>query len=186
MANPHKSPSSDEQRPPLTDDWLTKTISRAVDGVFVRMLDCESQLIEVEGIENVQTLGNRLNTIATGDKRCVTLLRIAGSIQGSVYLYMNRALANELVCQFLDLEPGTTPDSVSSTLKEISNMIVGDLKSRLCGLGYRCTLKIPIEIKDFETPIENTQVSHKKIYRFNAQDEDFALLVYVEPGKNTP
>ena len=68
-----------------------------------------------------------------------------GDVEGLVYLYIPESFARALACRLLDsVELGVDwAEMTGDAIGELSNMIVGATKSRLCDAGMACTLTIP-------------------------------------------
>ena len=68
-----------------------------------------------------------------------------GNVNGIVYIYLTPELARMLAGRLLNIDESEAGDDelVGDSVGELSNMIVGAVKSRLCDLGLACNLTIP-------------------------------------------
>ena len=64
---------------------------------------------------------------------------------GSINLHVNGDFAKLITAAMLDMEEDEIEgdEEVHDVVGELSNMIGGDLKSRLCDVGLTCELSIP-------------------------------------------
>src|SRR6202012_1426446 len=72
-----------------------------------------------------------------------------GDVSGIVYIYLKAPLAQVLASRLLGIPEAEADDDelTGDAIGELSNMIVGAAKSRLCDLGLACTLTIPSIIR---------------------------------------
>jgi chemotaxis protein CheX len=68
-----------------------------------------------------------------------------GDVNGVVYVYMADAFARRLACRMLGMSEAELEgdEMVNDVIGELTNMIVGAVKSRLCDSGAPCVLTIP-------------------------------------------
>src|SRR3954467_9915202 len=75
----------------------------------------------------------------------ISAVGFIGRATGSVYLCADAALARTIASQMLGLSESEieSDEMVNDVMGEVSNMIVGQVKSHLCDHGHSCTLTIP-------------------------------------------
>lgn len=67
-----------------------------------------------------------------------------GAVHGVVYLQLTTRFASQLTARMLQMpEPELDDDMVNDAIAEVSNMVVGAVKSNLCDRGDTCVLTIP-------------------------------------------
>lgn len=128
---------------------LRSFITKAVNGVFATMLSMEVEFPEQNG-----------QPILEGE-RVVGSVSFAGKVMGNINIQVDCGFARVMTAAMLgmELEEVTGDDDVNDVIGEMSNMVGGDLKSRLCDNGLQCDLSIPsittgtsfrIECRDWE------------------------------------
>jgi chemotaxis protein CheX len=74
-----------------------------------------------------------------------------GDANGMVYVHLTNSFARQLAAVMLQMEEAELEDyMVNDVVAEISNMIVGSVKSNLCDRGYPCVLTIPSIVRGRE------------------------------------
>lgn len=103
----------------------------------------------------------------------------AGQANGIVYLYSGFGFAKLITGQMLGISEadGIEDEMVKDAIGELSNMVVGNIKSRLCDTGWQCTLTIPSILRGNQIAISGTGKSKKKILGF--RNHDHRMLAYV-------
>jgi CheY-specific phosphatase CheX len=111
---------------------LATMIKTAAEEVFETML---SMSVAVEnGIEKVNVDGHRY----------VGTVSVAGSVQGNLNLHVGQEFAKMITAEMLGSEPDEVEtDELEDVIGELSNMIGGNVKSRLCDESFTCQLSIP-------------------------------------------
>ena len=82
---------------------------------------------------------------APGEPLVVGSVGFTGDANGVVYLHVTARFAQTLASRMLDLSEAELEgdEIVNDVIGELSNMIVGCAKSRLCDAGAPCVLTIP-------------------------------------------
>lgn len=77
--------------------------------------------------------------------RIVGSVSLAGSVSGTVNVHVSDRFACQITANMLGMAPEEIDgvEEVHDVIGELSNMIGGDLKSRLCDAGFDCELSIP-------------------------------------------
>ncbi len=95
-----------------------------------------------------------------------------GEATGIIYLYSGMSFATVITSRLLGIsEPEVdTGDMVTDAIGELSNMVVGYVKSRLCDSGWPCTLTIPSVVRGQQLSVEGSaQVTRRVIGFRNCQ-----------------
>lgn len=145
-------------------------ISGAMAEVFDTMLSMDIDLADGDAQADID------------GERIVGSVGFAGKAVGSVSIQVKEAFARSITAAMLGMEEDEIEgdEEVHDVIGELSNMIGGDLKSRLCDGGLDCELSIPSIItgSDFKTEIKGWERHESLIFRYQ---EQFALVdVYMK------
>ena len=115
---------------------LGDLITAAVDGFFGTMLNMRTLPVPMppQWQEEVQIAGS---------------VGFAGPLSGVVYAHLSEAFARRITGILLGVEDSqvTSGEMINDTVGEMSNMLVGHIKSRLCDRGMPCVLTIPSVVR---------------------------------------
>uniref|UniRef100_A0A7C4MMW9 Chemotaxis protein CheX n=1 Tax=Desulfatirhabdium butyrativorans TaxID=340467 RepID=A0A7C4MMW9_9BACT len=114
--------------------------------------------------------------------RVVGSVGFAGDVMGSIYIHVPGSFAKEMAAAMLGMEPDEIEDDdeVNDVIGEVSNMIGGDLKSRLCDAGFPCQLSIPNITRGTDFQIDTIGwVRHERI-GFKKDNQGIVVDVYVK------
>lgn len=145
-------------------------ISGAMTEVFDTMLSMDIEPVDGDVRANVN------------GERIVGSVGFAGKAVGSVSIQVNEAFARSITAAMLGMEEDEIEgdEEVHDVIGELSNMVGGDLKSRLCDGDLDCELSIPSIItgSDFKTEIKGWERHESLVFR---HQEQFALVdVYIK------
>jgi chemotaxis protein CheX len=104
----------------------------------------------------------------------------ATGLTGIIYLYANVSFARVLTGRMLGIadEEVENGDMMTDAVGELSNMVVGYVKSRLCDRGLPCTLTIPSVVRGQELRVEGLAgVVRRQIGFRNCQDHVLAEVL---------
>jgi chemotaxis protein CheX len=95
-----------------------------------------------------------------------------GDATGIIYLYAGITFARVITSQMLGIpEPEVeNGDMVNDAIGELSNMVVGYVKSRLCDSGAPCTLTIPSVVRGQQLSVEGLPLFTRKVIGFRNGD----------------
>jgi CheY-specific phosphatase CheX len=112
---------------------LKEFLTNAIGNVFDMMLAMEAEFIDLD----FQT--------PAGESRIVGTVSFAGKVMGNINIQVNDAFARVMTAAILDMELDELEgeEEIYDVIGEVSNMIGGGLKSRLCDAGCFCELSIP-------------------------------------------
>jgi chemotaxis protein CheX len=71
----------------------------------------------------------------------------AGKMVGTLFFSTEESLAKGMASRLLGSEAAGDPGQVSDVMGELTNMLAGGCKSRLCDLGYPVVITIPTIIR---------------------------------------
>lgn len=111
---------------------LISMIRTAAEEVFDTML---SMSVEVE---------NDAQRVDIDGLRYVGTVSVAGNIMGNLNLHVGLDFAKLITAEMLGSEPEEVEaDELEDVIGELSNMVGGNVKSRLCDEDFSCQLSIP-------------------------------------------
>jgi chemotaxis protein CheX len=142
---------------------LDDLVKSAVSEVFDTMLNMK---IEVEGPEAMK---------ANGDPHVAGAVGFTGNgVSGVVYIYSSVALARRITSGMLGLAGGEIAgdEMINDTVGELTNMVVGQLKSRLCDRGVTCTLTVPSIVRGTNFTIEAVSSTSRRVLLFRCNGSD--------------
>ncbi len=156
----------------LTAFNLASFLRTATQEVFETMLSMP--LGENEAIE----------TIPKGTSQVVGSVSMAGTISGTVNIYVTDMFAKVITADMLgmELDEVDSDEEVHDVVGELSNMIGGDLKSRLCDAGFECSLSIPsiTSGKDFLIESKGWAVNEQVFFEY--QDHIALIEAFLKNG----
>jgi chemotaxis protein CheX len=117
---------------------------------------------------------------ADPDGQIIGSVGFIGEATGIIYLYANMSFAKTLTGRMLGISEPEVDDGemVTDAVGELSNMVVGHVKSRLCDSGLACTLTIPSVVRGQGLKFEgSTQVIRRLIGFRNCQDHLLAEVM---------
>ncbi len=114
-------------------DEVGGLLESGVTEVFSTMLGMDVKVVQPEEIQS------------SAEPFVAASVGFVGDVSGMVYIYLRASLAKALAIRFLNLTEADADDDelTGDAIGELSNMIVGAAKSRLCDLGLACVLTIP-------------------------------------------
>lgn len=102
---------------------------------------------------------------------------LSGKVHGVVYTAFSEDLAKIVAEKILG---GSASDQdVSDVVAELTNMITGNLKSRLCDLGHNCSLSIPSVVRGDEITISAKSASISVRNSFSIEGVPDPLVLHV-------
>ena len=106
----------------------------------------------------------------------------AGKAMGSINLHLSDAFARLITAAMLDMDEDEIEgdEEVHDVVGELSNMIGGDLKSRLCDAGLTCELSIPTITSGREFTVEPRGWARHERFVFNCQAQTGLVDVYLK------
>jgi chemotaxis protein CheX len=112
----------------------------------------------------------------------VSSVGFIGKVTGAVYLYSRVSFARLLTSRMLGI-PESEVDSVemiNDALGELSNMVVGSVKSHLCDRGLACTLTIPSIVRGQKLSVEKPAQVTTRVVAFAYGSHHFLAEIFVK------
>lgn len=103
---------------------------------------------------------------------------LSGKINGVVYTAFSEGLAKYVAEKILG---GAASDQdVADVVAELTNMITGNLKSRLCDMGFNCALSIPSVVRGDEINVsaKNASISIRNSYAVEGSTDPLVVQVF--------
>ncbi len=149
----------------LTSFNLGSFLRSATQEVFETMLSME--LGEIDAIKQ----------LPEDTRQVVGSVSMAGTVSGTVNIYVGDMFAKVITADMLgmELDEVDSDEEIHDVVGELSNMIGGDLKSRLCDAGFDCSLSIPsiTSGKDFVIESKGWAVNEQVFFEYQ---EHIALI----------
>ena len=110
-----------------------------------------------------------------------------GKVNGVVYLYFEGDLSKQVCGTLLGMsdEELDDPEMVNDTLGEISNMMVGQIKSCLCDRGLECRLTIPSILRGSGLKVDGTSDTTRRLIFFKSYDQRLIVEVLIKSENNS-
>ena len=156
-------------------DDLDELLKAAVCEVFATML-----ALPVQKDDHYQPLDSSQSTIAGA-------VGFIGEPTGVIYIYAPMALAKVMTTKLTGTEWGEVEEDemINDSMGELSNMIVGHLKSRLSDRGNSCVLTIPSIVRGTNFCIEPVSTTVRKVFSFHCGDYQLVAEVMLKPTEFT-
>ncbi len=105
----------------------------------------------------------------------------AGDVTGCMNIHVGGVFARLITSAMLgeDIED-IEEDEVFDVVGELSNMIGGDIKSRLCDAGMPCSLSIPTTTSGSDFTIDSKGWNRHEILAFRSNEHVALVEVYVK------
>jgi chemotaxis protein CheX len=107
-----------------------------------------------------------------------------GEATGIIYLYAGIGFARVITSRLLGISVAEvdTGEMVTDAIGELSNMVVGYVKSRLCDHGLACTLTIPSVVRGQQLRVEGSAQAARRAIGFrNCQYHLLAEIMLKAP-----
>ena len=151
---------------------LREFIAKAITEVFDMMLSMDIR--QVSDDEDSSLNGNRI----------VGSVSFAGRASGNINIHVSENFARTMTAEMLGIEMEEIEDDseIHDVIGETSNMVGGNLKSRLCDFGLPCELSIPSITCGNSFRIESMNwMRHEKIV-FKNHKHVVLVEVFMKPG----
>ncbi len=122
---------------------------------------------------------------ATGEPFVVGSVGFTGEANGVVYLHVSVPFARQLTSRMLGLTEAEIEgdEMVNDVIGELSNMIVGAVKSRLCDSGLPCLLTIPTIVRGTALVAEATRNCERREMSFHCGSDVLCVELLLKSTK---
>lgn len=112
----------------------------------------------------------------------VSSVGFTGTANGVIHLYTGLSLARVITSRMLGLgEAEIEGDGmVNDAMGELSNIVVGNVKSRLCDQGWPCTLTIPSIVRGQQLSIEAVTDTARRVLGFKNSEHHLLAELMVQ------
>jgi chemotaxis protein CheX len=153
-------------------DDMDQLVTSAITGVFATMLKIPIQK-EPPG-----------SPIRNGEAHVAGSVGFIGALSGVVYVYSTVSFAQRITKAMVGLKEADTGDEmVNDAIGEISNMIVGNIKSRLADRGLGCILTIPSIVRGSHFTIEPISSMQRRVSSFECDGNQVVVEVLLKLPK---
>jgi chemotaxis protein CheX len=154
-------------------DDLDHLVSSAVSSVFGTMLN----LPVVEEAESVP--------VTSSEPHLAGSVGFIGIVTGVIFVYSTVNFARDVTRGMLGAETTIAGDEmVNDAFGEITNMIVGHIKSRLADRGMTCVLTIPSILRGSNFTIEPTSSTRRRISTFRCGGNPLVVEVLLKSNSS--
>ena len=108
-----------------------------------------------------------------------------GDVNGVVYVHVTSDFARRLASRMLGLSESELggDELVNDVIGELSNMVVGSVKSHLCDAGMPCVLTIPSVVRGQELSIEQISSSERRLMGFRAEEDYIQVELLIKRSR---
>lgn len=153
---------------------LREFIIQAMTEVFDMMLS-----MDISCVNEDEQVSSKLN-----GNRIVGSVSFAGKASGNINIHVTENFARTMTAEMLgmDVSEIKEEDEIHDVIGETSNMVGGNLKSRLCDFGLPCELSIPSITCGSSFRIESMNwMRHEKIF-FQNHKHIILVEAFMKPG----
>lgn len=152
-------------------DDLEELIKSAVVEVFSTMLKLPVQAEPAN------------SPVMPADSTIAGAVGFVGQVTGVIYIYTPGDFAIKLAARFLDLDESEVDggEMVNDCIGELSNMVVGHVKSRLSDGGLSCVMTIPSIVRGTHFCVEPTSSTQRRVFSFRSGESQVVFEVLLKP-----
>jgi chemotaxis protein CheX len=149
---------------------LDELITAALTDLFSTMLRLEVARTPVE------------TNAANGEAHIAGVVGFTGRLTGVIYVHTTASFARRLTATLLQMPEAevTEEEMVSDAMGEITNMLVGQVKSRLCDRGMPCVLTVPSVVRGSNFSVEAMSSSPGCLLSFKADGQRLLVQCLLE------
>jgi len=102
------------------------------------------------------------------DGQIIGSVGFIGEVTGIIYIYAGIGFARVITSRLLGITEAEVEsgEMVTDAIGELSNMVVGYVKSRLCNDGLPCTLTIPSVVRGQQLSVEGSAQLTRRLIGF--------------------
>ncbi|MEK7678446.1 MAG: chemotaxis protein CheX [Verrucomicrobiota bacterium] len=119
-----------------------------------------------------------------GEAHVAGSVGFTGRAIGVIYIYAATTFARQITGVLLGLNEKEVAgdEMVNDAIGEITNMVVGHLKSRLSDRGIPCVLTIPSIVRGTHFRIESISNTQRGLALFRCQKNQFVVETLIKPS----
>jgi chemotaxis protein CheX len=117
-----------------------------------------------------------------GETHVAGSVGFTGRLIGVIYIYSTTTFARKITSVLLGMNENEIKEDeiVNDAIGEITNMVVGHLKSRLSDRGMPCILTIPSIVRGTQFSIESTTNTQRGLAVFRCQHDQFVVETLIK------
>lgn len=119
-----------------------------------------------------------------GEAHIAGAVGFVGRLSGVVYVFTTVPFARRITALFLGLPEAEVQedDMINDAMGEMTNMLVGHMKSRISDRGMPCVLTIPSVVRGSHFSVEPTTSSEGHMFSFAAGTDRIFIQFLMKPG----
>jgi chemotaxis protein CheX len=168
----------------ITEGLVRENIARALIDVFKTMLNKDIQPNGADDPAGGDAFSSSSHSRKFAIAQVVGSVGFIGDVNGLVYMHLDQPFANLCTGHILGLSDAETKavddESVNDAIGELTNMVVGGFKNRLCEAGYPCKLTIPSILRGHDFRVEPTSSARRHAYRFHCAGHQLLTDIVVK------
>ncbi len=155
-------------------DQIEELTQRAVQRVFQSMISMEMSPAAPAPLPQVPVT------------QIIASVGFIGEATGVVYLYVDVGFATMIACRMLGITEADVDgeEMVNDAMGELSNMVVGYVKSHLQDGGLSCTLTIPSIVRGQQLSVEGAGNITKRVIGFRGGDRHMLAEILLKESKS--
>ena len=116
--------------------------------------------------------------------RIVGAVSFVGKVTGRISIQLSQEFARVITADMLGMELEETEgdEEVNDVIGELTNMVGGNLKSRLCDAGLNCVLSIPSTTSGSDFKIESKGWTRHERFAFKSRNHIAFVEVFMKTG----
>jgi chemotaxis protein CheX len=148
------------------DELVTQAVARAFDTMLNLKVAAEPADVAVWN----------------GEPHVAGSVGFIGRLTGVVYIYSTASFARRITCQLLGLtdEEIEGEEMVNDAIGELTNMVVGQIKSQLSDRGMPCVLTIPSIVRGSHFVVEAVTSTTRRVSTFRCGEHRLAVETLIK------
>lgn len=117
------------------------------------------------------------------DAQVAGAVGFTGKLDGVVYLFATLDFARMLTSRLLGLSEADVDNDemVNDAVGELTNMVVGHMKSRMCDRGAACVITIPSVVRGSHFSITAVSPTASRMLHFDCKQGHLLVQVMIKP-----
>lgn len=153
---------------------IEELIGPAVSHVFGTMLNMKADMVQLDGG-------------APGQIQVSGSIGFTGTVNFVIYLTFTEQFARAITCRLLGLQDYEIEgqEMVHDAIGEMTNMVAGYVKTRLCDKGQPCAMTVPTVVRGREMTVSGGSNSECRFIHFKCKENDVTIqVILASKGKS--
>lgn len=135
---------------------------------------------------NMPITAGLVTDFVSNEPQVAAAVGFIGELTGVVYIYVNDSFARKITSRMLGMPEAEIDghEMVNDTMGEMGNMVVGQIKSRLCDTGRKCVLTIPSIVRGMKFCVEPISSSTSRKLGFASAGNPIMVEIIVKLQEN--